>query len=124
MNSAHYSLFTHNSLNNLLARYGFEEVAHTYCGWGKEVDDLWYLAKFTGKPGEPKMYFEEPKRVSRYLNVINPLRSLILYPVYSNWAMRVRLYTVIFNAARLLMTSPMAFFKKVSKRIRRLLQAD
>src|SRR2546425_2572805 len=36
MNSAHYSLFTHNSLNNLLSRPGFEEVTHTYHGWRKE----------------------------------------------------------------------------------------
>jgi len=116
MNSAHYSLFTHNSLNNLLSRYGFEEVVHTYSGWNKEVDDLWYLAKFTEKASDPKIYFEEPEHVSRYLHVINPIRSFVFYPVYSNWAFRVQ----IFNAIKLLLTSPMDFFQKVAVRIKRL----
>ena len=120
MNSGHYSLFTHNSLNNLLTRYGFEEVAHTYSGWKKEVDDLWYLAKFTGKIGDPKTYFENPENVSRYLSVINPLRSFIFYPIYSHWAMRVRIYTLL----SLLITSPGEFFRKLSKHFKRKFGAD
>lgn len=115
MNSSHYSLFTHNSLNNLLARYGFEEVAHTYSGWKKEVDDLWYLAKLTGKRADPAKYFENPTEVARYLRVINPMRSFLFYPVYSYWATRVRIYTAI----RLFITSPKDFFRKASKHVKR-----
>jgi SAM-dependent methyltransferase len=89
MNSSHYSLFTHNSLNSVLTRYGFEEVTHTYAGWNKEVDDLWYLAKFSGKVGEPGVHFEDPRRVIRYLRVVNPLRSIVFSPIYSNWPLRV-----------------------------------
>jgi SAM-dependent methyltransferase len=110
MNSAHYSLFTHHSLNNLLSRHGFEEVTHTYNGWYKEVDDLWYVARYTGKPTDPKVHYESPRQVQRYLQTVNPLRSLVLYPIYSHWAARVRL----FNGAKLLLTSPGDFFKKLS----------
>lgn len=119
MNSAHYSLFTHRSLNNLLARYGFEEVAHTYSGWNKEVDDLWHVARFTGVPGDPSAHFENPAVVSHYLHVTNPLRSAILYPIYSHWAARVRIYTAI----KLLLTSPVAFFHKAAEVIKRRRQA-
>lgn len=115
MNSAHYSLFTHRSLDQLMARHGFEQVEHTYSGWMKEVDDLWYLARFSGKVRDPQPYYEKPEEVERYLRVINPLRSAVLYPLYSNWAARVRL----FNAARLLVTSPRAFLGKLSKQLKR-----
>jgi len=117
MNSAHYSLFTHNSLNNLLSRRGFEEVTHTYHGWKKEVDDLWFLAQFTGAAGDPRSHFEDPRRVSAYLSVVNPLRSFVYYPIYSNWAMRVRIYSFFARALKLLMTSPAAFLQKVAARI-------
>ncbi len=118
MNSAHYSLFTHHSLNNLLARYGFEEVIHTYSGWKKEVDDLWYLAKLTGKESDPRVYFECPQNVYRYLNLINPFRSFIFYLLYSNWATRVRIYNISTHALRLLITSPKIFLRKLYDRIR------
>jgi SAM-dependent methyltransferase len=117
MNSSHYSLFTHQSLRNLLSRHGFEEVAHTYNGWKKEVDDLWYLAKYTGKAGEPEKSFEDPRDVYRYLHVVNPLRSFFFYPVYSNWTARVRIYTMLARALKLLVTSPSLFLKKVVDRI-------
>lgn len=115
MNSAHYSLFTHRSLDQLMAKYGFEQVIHTYSGWKKEVDDLWYLAKYTGEACDPKPCYEDSAEVARYLQVVNPLRSLLLFPIYSNWAARVRL----FNAARLLVTSPRTFASKVAKQFRR-----
>ena len=120
MNSAHYSLFTHNSLNNLLSRYGFEEVAHTYTGWLKEVDDLWYVAKLTGKSVEPHCYFENPKNVSRYLSIISPLRSFILFPIFSNWAARVRILNILIFCIRLLFSSPAIFFHKFFGRIKNL----
>lgn len=119
MNSAHYSLFTHSSLNHLLSRYGFEEVAHTYSGWKKEIDDLWYLAKLTEKVSDPRIYFEDPKNISQYLRVVNPLRSVIFCPIYSHWATRVHIYTAI----KLLMTSPLVFLRKASVRIKRVVKA-
>lgn len=112
MNSTHYSLFTHNSLNNLLARYGFKEVIHTYSGWQKEVDDLWYLAKFTDEKHDPRLYYEFPKKVDYYLRIINPLRSFVFYIVYSNWALKARIYNIITNAFKLFKQSPKAFLKK------------
>lgn len=115
MNSAHYSLFTHASLNNLLGRYGFEELAHTYSGWNKEIDDLWHIAKYTGIQADPRANFEEPAAVSRYLRVVNPLRSVAFYPVYSHWTARVRLFT----ALKLLLTSPAAFARKCAEVIKR-----
>ena len=114
MNSGHYSLFTHNSLNNLLARYGFEEVSHTYSGWIKESDDLWYLARYTEKGGDPRVYFEDPKKVSRYLRVVNPVRTFVLYPVYLSRMARVRMNSAI----RLLFSSPALFLQKVRSKIR------
>jgi len=123
MNSSHYSLFTHNSLNNMLSRYGFEEVIHTYEGWKKEVDDLWYLAKYTGKKGDPIMYFENPQAVSQYLRFINPLRSLVFFPVYSNWAMRVRVWNLFCSAVNTFFSSPKIFFQKLYRFIKRKLYA-
>lgn len=115
MNSSHYSLFTHNSLNNLVAKYGFEEIRHTYSGWKKEIDDLWYIARFTEKSLPHTIYFENPAKVDQYLRVVNPLRSLIFFPIYSHWAMRVRIYTIL----RMLLVSPKVFFRKALKRWRR-----
>ena len=114
MNSSHYSLFTHHSLNNLLAQYGFEEVTHTYAGWNKEVDDLWHLAVYLG-PLDANQHFEKPERVSRYLRFINPFRSFMFYPIYSHWATRVRLVTV----GKLLFDSPREFVRKVMARVKR-----
>ena len=113
MNSAHYSLFTHNSLNNLLSQYGFEEVCHTYTGWIKETDDLWYLARYTGKARDPRHYFENPQKVSRYLRVWNPIRTVAFYPVYLSWVARVRLD----SAVKLFFSSPRAFWQKLILRV-------
>ena len=85
MNSAHYSSFTHNAMSNLLARHGFEYVKHYYynrAGLGV-TDDLQYLAKYTGKRIDAHVYFEDPKVVQRYVNTINPLRSIFFAPIYS-----------------------------------------
>ncbi len=121
MNSAHYSLFTHQTLNNLLARHGFEEVVHTYSGWSKEHDDLWHLARLTSRAPDPAACFEDPRQVRRYLHVINPVRSFIFYPVYSHWAARVRLWTSLQSAMSLLARSPGEFLRKVSGRLGRML---
>ena len=119
MNSAHYSLFTHHSLNNMLCKYGFEEVTHTYSGWNKEIDDLWYIAKYTGQKTNPGEYYENPQTVSRYIGIINPLRSLFFFPVYSNWAMRVRCWNFFMNAIKIFFRSPSTFFRKTFRFITR-----
>lgn len=89
MNSAHYSLFTHHSLDQLFARHGLEEVTHTYRGWRKEIDDLWHVARFTGVPSDARAHFEDPRAVQRYVNVVNPLRSVLFAPAYMGHATRV-----------------------------------
>ncbi len=113
MNSAHYSLFTHKSLSNLLSRYGFEEITHTYSGWKKEVDDLWYLAKYTGVRSDLATHYEDPKEVSNYLHVVNPLRSFIFSPIYSYWAQKVRIWNLLIYATKMFFKSPKLFFMKL-----------
>jgi hypothetical protein len=85
MNSAHYSLFTHKSLANLAARFGIEYVAHEYVNKaGLHVtDDLMFVGRNTGKPLDPTPHYEPAAAVQRYVNVINPMRSLVFAPVYS-----------------------------------------
>lgn len=121
MNSSHYSLFTHRSLNNLMARHGFEEVTHTYAGWNKEHDDLWHVARYTGIEADPAGHFEDPKRVSRYLHLVNPVRSFVFYPLYSHWATRVRIWTLFGTVLRQLRESPRLFLQKVCSRLVRLM---
>jgi SAM-dependent methyltransferase len=116
MNSAHYSLFTHHSLNQLYARYGFEEVCHTYRGWRKEIDDLWHVARFTGNAKEPSAFFEDGRAVQRYVNVTNPLRSVLYTPVFSNYAKRVQMAHWFAGMWRVARRSPVTFLRKAFKR--------
>lgn len=81
MNAAHYSLFTHRSLGMLLARFGFEEVAHTYRGWATEVDDLWHVARFTGRKVDLTSFREDARRVERYIRVWSVLNTAIHAPI-------------------------------------------
>ena len=90
MNSAHYSLFTRASLDQLMARFGFEPVVGTYRGWRKEIDDLWHVARFTGEATDPRRFYEDPAAVARFVNWVNPLRSLVYYPVFSNYPRKVQ----------------------------------
>lgn len=85
LNSGHYSSFTHKSLMQLLSRHGFEYVVHEYFNdYGNDVtDDLLLLAKFTGKNSDAASYYEDPRAVQRYVNVVNPLRSIVFSPVYA-----------------------------------------
>jgi len=99
MNSAHYSLFTHQSLAQLSARHGFSMVDYTYHGWWKEHDDLWFLARRTDGASTPESHYEDPREVERYLSFVNPMRSLLMYPVYSHWPQRVRIFTGLRNRA-------------------------
>lgn len=125
MNSAHYSMFTHNSLNQLFSQYGLEEVTHTYRGWRKEIDDFWHLARFTGNDKDPTTFYEDANEVRKYINTINPLRSIVFYPLYSGYHHRVRFYEVIKQRmrmlryyAKMLWTSPQQFVHKSALRLK------
>jgi 2-polyprenyl-3-methyl-5-hydroxy-6-metoxy-1,4-benzoquinol methylase len=124
MNSAHYSMFTHNSLNQLFSKYGFEEVAHTYRGYNKEIDDLWHLAKFTGVVKNHNIFFENPAQVQLYTNVINPINSAINYPLYFNYAVKVQTGKALYQKLdriqenfKLLLNSPQIFWHKFKTKL-------
>jgi SAM-dependent methyltransferase len=122
MNSSHYSLFTHHSLSQLLARHGFEEVRHTYRGWAKEIDDLWHVARFTDVRIDPTRHFQNPRAVQRYVNIWNPIRSLMYAPLYAGHARRVRIAGVLSALATLLRRSPSEFARKAAARCLRMLR--
>ncbi len=118
MNSAHYSLFTHGSLNQLMARHGFEEVRHRYDHSGRKPDQFCHLAKYVGGEQNPRPFYEHAAHVDRYLRVTNPLRSLACYPLYGALPQRA------FDAARylggsasLLVSSPREFYRRVKLRL-------
>ena len=69
MNAMHYSLFTHKSLDQLCARHGLEPVAHTYRGSTKFIDEVWHVARFTGRPTAPEAHYEDAHQVARYVAV-------------------------------------------------------
>jgi len=89
MNSAHYSMFTVTSFNQLLARYGFVEVAHRYERWSSTPDQFGHLAQFTGTPSDPTAFYEDAEEVARYLRVVNPLRSIAYYPLHGGYRRRL-----------------------------------
>jgi SAM-dependent methyltransferase len=90
MNAAHYSMFTRASLDQLMARFGFEPVVGTYRGWHKEIDDLWHIARYTARALDPTQFYEDPEAVARFVNWVNPLRSMLFYPVFSNYHRKVQ----------------------------------
>ena len=126
MNSAHYSLFTHQSLNQLFARYGIEEVCHTYRGWHKEIDDLWHIGRFRGSASDAAAFFEDARAVRRYVNVYNPLRSIAYAPFYAGYAKRVVFLTRYAGLAKsyweLFRRSPSTFVGKAGRRCLRAVQ--
>jgi 2-polyprenyl-3-methyl-5-hydroxy-6-metoxy-1,4-benzoquinol methylase len=85
MNSGHYSMFTHESMSQLLAPYGFERVAHSYLNKSgiDLTDDLLYLARYTGVERDPRQFYQSPAAVQRYVNHTNPVRSRVFAPVYA-----------------------------------------
>jgi 2-polyprenyl-3-methyl-5-hydroxy-6-metoxy-1,4-benzoquinol methylase len=124
MNAGHYSIFTHKSLNQLFAKYGFEEVNHTYRGWNKEIDDLWHLAKFTGVTTAENLFYEDPYKVKSYINITNPINSIINYPVYSNYAKRIEIINIFKQKLRfvqrnlkLLLTSPKLAIANIKEKL-------
>ncbi len=90
MNSAHYSLFTRASLDQMVARYGFEPVTGTYRGWRKEIDDVWHVARYTGASLDPARFYEDGEAVSRFINWINPIRSVVFAPIFANYPKKVQ----------------------------------
>jgi 2-polyprenyl-3-methyl-5-hydroxy-6-metoxy-1,4-benzoquinol methylase len=89
MNSAHYSLFTVTSFDQLLARYGFRQVAHRYERWASTPDQFGHVARFEGAAIDPTQFFEDPVEVQRYLRIVNPLRSIAYYPLHGGYRARV-----------------------------------
>ncbi|MBI1861062.1 MAG: methyltransferase domain-containing protein [Deltaproteobacteria bacterium] len=118
MNACTYSMFTHHSLNQLLSQYGFEEVTHLYNGFDLEKDDLWHLARFTGRKLDPKSFYESPGRVRFSVNVVNPLRSFLLFPFYGHHATGKRFLPL--RAARVLFRNPRDFVRKLGSGLRRM----
>ncbi|MCL1491748.1 MAG: class I SAM-dependent methyltransferase [Pseudanabaena sp. Salubria-1] len=124
MNSAHYSMFTDQSINQLFSQYGFEEVTHTYRGWNKEIDDLWHLARFTGIKTDPQVFYEDSSKVKKYINTINPINSIINYPIYSNYAEKIKAINIfkrrlrfIKNNIKLLFISPKSALSNIKEKL-------
>jgi SAM-dependent methyltransferase len=120
MNSSHYSMFNHHSLNQLCARHGFMEVTHTYRGWHKEIDDMWHVARYqpdANLPEHAAKHFEDPQAVAHYVNSVNPLRSLLYAPYYAGYASRVQFFTLVTHALGLLVRDPRQFARRALARI-------
>ena len=86
LNSGHYSSFSHKSFARLLAKHGYEYVAHRYYnGIGLRLtDDLLIIAKkVSSSPIDDSKFAEQPVEVQRYVNVVNPMRALAFLPAYA-----------------------------------------
>jgi SAM-dependent methyltransferase len=121
LNSGHYSSFTHRSLSQLLARYGFEYVAHQYYNdFGISVtDDIMFLAQYTGKIIDPTMYYEDPFAVRHYLNFTNPVRTILFSPIYSVKYRQIGIFgRLMRDAFKIAFTQPTLFLKKVRARLK------
>ncbi|HEX4984477.1 MAG TPA: methyltransferase domain-containing protein [Burkholderiales bacterium] len=118
MNSAHYSLFTHRSLNQLFSRYGIVEISHTYRGWTKEIDDLWHMAEFRGGNEDASEFYEDANSVRRYVNVYNPIRSVLYAPLYAGYSKRVALREIISRNLKQFVGSPGSFLRALPGRLR------
>lgn len=117
MNAAHYSMFTHRSLGQLFARHGIETVAWTYRGWRKEIDDLWLIGRRTEATLDPASFHEDPETVRRYVNVVNPRRSLVRRPLYGNYVAKVHALERGRRLARSFAASPVGFLGRAIRRL-------
>lgn len=119
MNSAHYNLFTHKSLNHFLYPAGVTEVTHTYRGFWKEIDELWHLGQRQHQAISASIEetYENPKAVQFYINVLNPLRSLLYWPLFSEWSKRVQLFLSIQRNYKIIFSDPVLLVKKIIKKI-------
>ena len=118
MNATHYSVFTHKTLNILFNKYGIEEVDHNYRAWSKEIDDLWHIARFTGKTQISSEMYTKPRIVSRYLHVINPLRTTLFSPIYSFYPTRVKFINLLKYQILDFFKNPLKFFYKAFNRLK------
>ena len=122
MNSAHYSLFTHRSFGQLLARHGFEPIAYRYRPWVAGHDQIGHLARFTGAAHAPETFFEDSREVARYLAIVNPIRSAAFLPLtggyhgYRHFATRAT--ELARAAARVLVEQPGQFLPRAAAYLR------
>ncbi len=120
MNSAHYSLFTHHSFDQLLARYGFERVAYRYNPWNAGPDQLGHLARYTGNRTAPQPHYEDPQAVAHYLEVINPIRSAVYLPLiggYRGYRWHIQQATAYArDVGKLLINQPDQFLAKAASK--------
>jgi 2-polyprenyl-3-methyl-5-hydroxy-6-metoxy-1,4-benzoquinol methylase len=115
MNSAHYSMFTHKSLNCLFARYGLEEVSHKYHSSSGSVDEFWHIARYTGNKQNQNRYFENPYTVQRYIKYINPIRTKLYTIFYLPFVQRLnsRIQYIINEA----ITKPSQIIPRIMKKL-------
>ncbi len=84
LNAAHYSAFSHHSLSQLFAKYGFKTIHHTYRGWKNEIDEVWHIAQYRPELTlDPTQFYENPQKVSLDINFFNPFRAVLLSPKYA-----------------------------------------
>lgn len=123
MNSGHYSLFSDKSFDQLLARYGFEQIDHRYHPWASGPDQLGHIAKLKGTKPAPEQFYEDPDEVYRYLHYVNPLRSAAYLPLiggYRGYRHHVKTAAqLVRQAGRVLFTEPDQFLAKASAYLRR-----
>ena len=109
MNAGHYSMFTHHTMNRLFAKAGLEEVCHSYRGAWAWSDELWHLARFTGRSEEEiETPLESAEEVCRYVNeqtLSNERLGMVGYvPLRALWRVadgaRRRLRSLVGGSAR------------------------
>jgi len=94
----------------VLSDTGPAAVAGNLVAWGWRVT-------------EPQQFYENPRQVRRYINIINPINSIIRYPIYSNYANKVQTYESIkrriMYGLRMLGTSPRLFVLKAAQHLKK-----
>lgn len=121
MNSAHYNMFTHLSLNALFSDACLQERHHTYRGFLKEVDELWHLSQKVPYGIDPVQYYVPGVEVKKYIEVINPARTKIFGLVFSNWSKKVEMFRRLKRFSLLVLQNPKASAQKIGLRIKRVL---
>ena len=117
MNSGHYSLFSHQSLNHLVSKFGFEPAAYTYRGWLTEIDELWHCARLNGGAKDSERFFEDSAHVAAYLKWINPARTALYYPIFDRWNKKRDVMNLMVAAARSFVRSPGDFHRRAYRKL-------
>lgn len=119
MNSAHYNLFTHRTLNLLMSKKNIKMITYSYNGSWKEIDELWHLGQLNPGISQPVDTLKDsPQFVQFYINYINPLRSLFFWPIYDNWSKKIQLVKAIRRNLNLVFSDPLLLAKKLSNRLK------